>query len=105
VSFVTGQPEALMASAGNLHGVGSAMSAADGAAAAPTTGVVPTVADEVPALTATQFAGHAQMYQAVRWESTPIPATFPPIISFPSSPCACWCGPMNPSCAGLMRGR
>lgn len=33
----------------------------------PTTGVVPAAADEVSALTATQFAAHAQMYQAVRW--------------------------------------
>jgi hypothetical protein len=56
-----------MASAGNLQGIGSAMSAADGAAAAPTTGVVRAAANEVSALTATQFAAHAQMYQAVRW--------------------------------------
>jgi PE family len=48
VSFVTTQPEALMSSAGNLQGIGSAMSAAN--AAAPT---------------ATQFAAHAQMYQAL----------------------------------------
>ena len=65
MSFVTTQPEALMTSAGNLQGVGSAMSAARGAAAAPTTGVVPAAAGEVSALTATQFAAHAQMYQAV----------------------------------------
>ncbi|MGH7732929.1 MAG: PE family protein, partial [Gemmatimonadales bacterium] len=31
----------------------------------PTTGVVPAAADEVSALTAAQFAAHAQMYQAV----------------------------------------
>jgi hypothetical protein len=29
------------------------------------TGVVPAAADEVSALTAAQFAGHAQMFQAV----------------------------------------
>ena len=64
MSFVTAQPEALMTSAGNLHGIGSAMSAANGAEAASTTGVVPAAADEVSALTATQFAARAQMYQA-----------------------------------------
>jgi hypothetical protein len=35
------------------------------AAAAPATAVIPAAADEVSALTATQFATHAQMYQAV----------------------------------------
>jgi hypothetical protein len=64
VSFVTRQPEALMISAGNLQGIGSAVSAAKGAAAARTTGVIPAAADEVSALTATQFAAHAQTYQA-----------------------------------------
>ena len=64
MSFVTTQPEALRTAAGNLQGVGSAMSAANGAAAAQATGVVPAAADEVSALTATQFAAYAQMYQA-----------------------------------------
>lgn len=65
MSFVTTQPEALAAAAANLAGIGSAMSAQNAAAAPPTTGVVPAAADEVSALTATQFAVHAQMYQAV----------------------------------------
>jgi hypothetical protein len=65
VSFVTTQREALMASVANLQGIGSAMSAGNGAAAAPTTGAVSAAADEVSALTATQFTAHAQMYQAV----------------------------------------
>jgi hypothetical protein len=45
VSFVTTQPEALVASAGNLQGIGAAMSTANGAAATPTTGAVPAAAD------------------------------------------------------------
>lgn len=44
MSFVTTQPEALMASAGNLQGIGAAMSTANGAAA-PTTGTVPAAAE------------------------------------------------------------
>ena len=65
MSFVSTQPEALTAAAGTLQGIGSAMSAQNAAAAAPTTGVVPAAADEVSALTAAQFATHAQMFQAV----------------------------------------
>jgi len=65
MSFVTTQPEALAAASANLAGIGSAMSAQNAAAAPPTTGVVPAAADEVSALTATQFAVHAQMYQAI----------------------------------------
>ncbi|MEE3750839.1 PE family protein [Mycobacterium intracellulare] len=65
MTFVTTQPTALTAAAGNLQGIGSAMRAENAAGAAPTTGVVPAAADEVSALTALQFAAHAQMYQAV----------------------------------------
>jgi hypothetical protein len=65
MSFVTTQPEALSAAAISLAGAGTMMSGQNTAAAAPTTGVLPPAADEVSALTATQFAVHAQMYQAV----------------------------------------
>ncbi|MDT5086708.1 MAG: hypothetical protein QOJ61_3751, partial [Mycobacterium sp.] len=41
MSFVTTQPEALTATAANLAGIGTTMSAQNSAAAAPTTGVVP----------------------------------------------------------------
>jgi hypothetical protein len=65
MSFVSTQPEALVAAAGAFQGIGSAMSAQNAAAAGPTTGVVPEAADEVSALTAAQFGAHAQVYQAV----------------------------------------
>jgi hypothetical protein len=65
MSFVSTQPEGLTAAAGNLQSIGSAMTGQNAAVAAPTTGVVAAAADEVSALTATQFAMHAQMYQAV----------------------------------------
>ena len=65
MSFVTTQPEALAAAAGSLQAIGSALSAQNAAAALPTTAVSPAAADEVSALTAAQFAAHAQMYQAV----------------------------------------
>lgn len=106
MSFATRQAEALMASAGTLQRMSSATSAADGAVVARTTGVVPAAADEVPDLTAMQFVAHAQMCLAVRRGKHADPSpTFPPIISFAPSPCTYWCQPMNPSCAGLLRGR
>ena len=72
MSFVSTQPEALTAAAGDLQSIGSAMTGQNAAATAPTTGVVPAAADEVSALTATQFAMHAQMYQAVSAQATAI---------------------------------
>jgi PE family len=76
MSFVTTQPEALSAAAGNLQGIGSSISAQNAAAAGPTTGVVPAAADEVSALTAAQFAAHAQMYQAVSAQAAAIHEMF-----------------------------
>jgi hypothetical protein len=76
MSFVTAQPETLAAAAGNLQALGTSMSAENAAAAAPTTGVVPAAADEVSALTAAQFAAHAQMYQAVSAQAAAIHEMF-----------------------------
>ncbi len=57
MSFVSGQPQALTA-------------------AAPPTGVVPAASDEESALTAAQFATHAQMYQAVSAQAAAIHEMF-----------------------------
>lgn len=84
MSFVTTQPEALSAAAGTLQGIGSALSAQNAASAAPTTGVVPAAADEVSALTAAQFAAHAQMYQAVSAQAAAIHEQFINTLSMSS---------------------
>ncbi|MEB3980297.1 PE family protein [Mycobacterium sp. 663a-19] len=76
MSFVTTQPELLAAAAGDLQGIGSAMWAENMIAAAPTTGVVPAAADEVSALTATQFVAHAQIYQAISTQAAAIHEMF-----------------------------
>jgi hypothetical protein len=76
MSFVSAQPAELTAAAENLQGIGSSMTAQTTAAAAPTTGVVPAAADEVSALTAAQFATHAQMYQAVSAQAAAIHQMF-----------------------------
>jgi hypothetical protein len=76
MSFVTTQPEFLASAAGSLKSIGSAMAAGNSAAATPTCGVVPAAADEVSALTATQFAAHAQMYQAIGAQAAAIHEMF-----------------------------
>ena len=72
MSFVSTQPTELTAAAENLQGIGSSLTAQNAAAAAPTTGVLPAAADEVSALTAAQFATHAQMYQAISAQAAAI---------------------------------
>jgi PE family len=76
MSFVTTQPEWLGEAAGNLQGIGAGMAAGNAAAAAPTTGVIPAAADEVSALTAAQFAAHAEMYQAVSAQAAAVHELF-----------------------------
>jgi hypothetical protein len=76
MSFVTTQPELLAAAAGQLHAIGAVMTAQNAAAAAPTTGVVPAAADEVSALTATQFGAHAAIYQAVSAQAAAVHEMF-----------------------------
>jgi hypothetical protein len=65
MTFVTTQPDMLTAAAGQLTGIGTELKAQNAAAAAPTTTVVPAAADEVSALTAAQFASHAEIYQTI----------------------------------------
>ncbi|UMB70167.1 PE family protein [Mycobacterium paraterrae] len=62
---VVAQPEVLAAAAGKLHAINGSLKAANAAAAAPTAGIVPAAGDVVSALTAAQFAAHAQLYQTV----------------------------------------
>jgi hypothetical protein len=76
MSFVTTQPEALTTAADTLQGLGSGMAAENAFAAGPTTGVVPAAADEVSALTASQFAAHAAQYQAVSAQAMAIHELF-----------------------------
>jgi hypothetical protein len=76
MSFVSTQPTELTSAAENLQGIGSSLTTQNAAAAAPTTGVLPAAADEVSALTAAQFATHAQMYQAISAQAAAIHEMF-----------------------------
>jgi PE family len=81
MSFVTTQPEELFSAAGNLQGIGGDVSAQNAAAASPTMAVMPAAADEVSALTAAQFAAHAQLYQAVSAQAAAIHEVFVSTLS------------------------
>ncbi len=65
MSYVVASPELLSAAARDLAGVGSALSAANAAAALPTTGLVAAAGDEVSAAVAALFADNARQYQAL----------------------------------------
>lgn len=65
MSFVIAVPEIVSDAATNLASLGSTVSAAHAAAAAPTTGMAAAAADEVSAAVATVFSEHGQAYQAL----------------------------------------
>ncbi|WP_151090891.1 PE family protein, partial [Mycobacterium tuberculosis] len=58
-------PELVAAAAADLTGIGQAISAANAAAAGPTTQVLAAAGDEVSAAIAALFGTHAQEYQAL----------------------------------------
>ncbi|WP_205875379.1 PE family protein [Mycobacterium camsae] len=65
MSFLFTQPQLLASAATDLAGIGSTLSAANAAAALPTTSVMAAGADDVSAAMATIFGAHAQQYQAM----------------------------------------
>ncbi|POX97336.1 hypothetical protein C3479_24770, partial [Mycobacterium kansasii] len=65
VSYVIAIPQLVTAAATDLAGIGSVISGANAAAAAPTTALAAAGADEVSAAIAALFAAHAQDYQAL----------------------------------------
>jgi len=65
MSFVIAAPEFVTAAASDLANIGSSLSEANGAAAAPTTGVLAAAEDEVSAAIATVFSAHGQGFQAL----------------------------------------
>ena len=65
MSYVMAAPEMIAAAATDVAAVGSTLSAAHMAAAAPTVAVIPAAADEVSASIAHLFSRHAQDYHAL----------------------------------------
>ncbi|MGB9303057.1 MAG: PE family protein, partial [Mycobacterium sp.] len=65
MSFLFAVPEMMTAAATDLASLGSTLSAANAAAAAPTTGILVAAEDEVSAAIAALFSGRGQEYQAL----------------------------------------
>lgn len=65
MSYRIAAPEMVAAAATDLASVGSSISAANAAAAAPTMSVLAAGADEVSAVVAALFDAHAQAYQSL----------------------------------------
>jgi hypothetical protein len=80
MSFVITHPEALATAASHLNGVGSALGAQNVAATAATTGLLPAAADEVSALTATQFSAQGALYQTVGIQAMAVHELFTAIL-------------------------
>jgi hypothetical protein len=64
MSDLFGVPDEVAAAAGNLDGIGSTISAANAAAAFPTTGLAAAGADDVSMAVAALMGGHGQGYQS-----------------------------------------
>ncbi|MGB9303686.1 MAG: PE family protein, partial [Mycobacterium sp.] len=69
MSYLVAVPEMLQAAATDLAGIGSTLSEANAAAAAPTTGLLAAGADEVSAAVTVLFSSHAQAFQALSAEA------------------------------------
>src|ERR1700741_3130982 len=65
MSFVFVAPDQVTGAATDLASIGSTISAAHAAAAAPTTGVLAAAADEVSTAIAALFSGHGQAFHAL----------------------------------------
>ncbi|MGO8852538.1 PPE family protein, SVP subgroup [Mycobacterium sp.] len=72
MSFVTTRPEALLAAASRLEGLGSSMTTQNTAAVTPTTAVAPAAADPVSALQAALFSAYGDLYQSVSAQAAAI---------------------------------
>jgi PE family len=76
MSFVNVVPDLVGTAAGSLAEIGSAISAANAAAATPTTGLVAMASDEVSAAVTAVFAAHAQAYQSLGAQAAAFHAEF-----------------------------
>ena len=65
MSYLIAVPDTLTATATNVAGIGSSLSEANSAAAAPTTGIVVAAEDEVSAAVASLFSGYGKEFQAL----------------------------------------
>src|ERR1700741_2470089 len=76
MSTLIATPELITTAAKDLSNIGSTLSAAKAAAAAPTTGVLAAAEDEVSAAIAALFSAHGQGFQALGAQAAAFHAQF-----------------------------
>lgn len=76
MSFLIAMPGMVSAAATDLAGIGSALSEANSAATAATTGVMPAGLDEVSSAVASMFDAHGHAYQAFSAQAAQFHAQF-----------------------------
>ncbi|MDT5258540.1 MAG: hypothetical protein QOD10_3620, partial [Mycobacterium sp.] len=76
MSFLTAAPDLVTAAATDLASIGSAITEANAAAAAPTTGVLAAGADEVSMAIAALFSGQGQAFHALSSKAAAFHAQF-----------------------------
>ncbi len=81
MSFVIAMPDVLTTAATGLENIGTALGAANSAAAGPTTGLLAAGADEVSEAVAAVFDTHAQAYQAISARAAAFHARFVQALS------------------------
>ena len=81
MSYVVAVPELVASAASDLAGIGSGLTAAHAAAAAPTTAVVAAAGDEVSAAIASLFSGHGQAFQSLSAQAAAFHSQFVQALS------------------------
>ncbi|MGA7055526.1 MAG: PE family protein, partial [Mycobacterium sp.] len=81
MSFVFTAPELMANAAGHLANIGAAITAANGAAVAPTTAVATAAGDEVSAAIASLFSSHAREFQSLSARAAALHAEFVQALS------------------------
>ena len=76
MSYVIADPDIITSAATDLATIGSNLSVANAAAAAPTTGVLAAAEDEVSAAIAAVFSAHGQGFQALSAQAAAFHAQF-----------------------------
>lgn len=76
MAFLTAIPQELLSAAGQLEGIGNALTAQNTGAAAATTALAPAAADPVSALQATIFSTYGTLYQQIAAEAQAIQQQF-----------------------------
>lgn len=85
MAFLTAIPQELLSAAGQLEGIGNALTAQNTGAAAATTALAPAAADPVSALQATIFSTYGTLYQQIAAEAQAIQQQFTSTLGLSSS--------------------